>query len=113
VENGPKHLPLRLSIHLGQAVPSKKNRHYAGANGRILMDKKIKQRMLAIENAIVSALRSAWQTTVCGTSMECPLPSWIASSLPEDDCWEVIPDVHSVADKSEEWTVVIDITPLE
>lgn len=52
-------------------IPSKKNHHFPGNGGRILIDKPVKARMLALENAILSELYSASQIIGNETHLEC------------------------------------------
>lgn len=62
---------LYLDIKLGEPVPSKKNRHFPGSDGKIKIDQGIKQRMKRLENAIVLALYSRCQTTESAMDSEC------------------------------------------
>ena len=52
------------------------------------------KRKEAITQAIVSQLRSFFQTGEGGTLTGVSLQSQIASSLPADDCWTEIPEIH-------------------
>lgn len=93
-------------------VPSKKNHHYPGKNGRLLIDKKIKERMKLLEEAIVCELLSAWRTTVKETGTGCSLRSWMLSSVPEDDCWNSIPHIELEVRLMPEPTLEITIEEL-
>lgn len=47
--------------------------------------------------SLLSQLRSTTPTSNAGIQTEEHLRSWIASLLPEDDCWTVISELHIVA----------------
>jgi hypothetical protein len=51
------------------------------------------KRMEEIINGFVSQLRLVLQTSEEQTSPESSIRSWIASSVPADDCWAMIPDI--------------------
>lgn len=70
--------------------PSKKNKHYSGINGRILMDKKTKARMQSLESAILSELYSASQIRGNETHLEClKRLRTLLSSLCDDSIREI------------------------
>lgn len=52
-------------------IPSKKNHHFPRKDGGLLIDKKIKERMRQLENAMLSALYSKSQIIGSETHSEC------------------------------------------
>lgn len=89
-------LELRGSGH----VPSFKNNKMI-ARGRIITNPKRQKWMETCIRSIVSQLRSLCRTIVGETMTEQHQRSWTASSLPEDDCWQWIPELHIIATKCE------------
>jgi hypothetical protein len=82
-------------------VPSFKNRKRVGGLTRwgpdlwkgtptLVTRQDVKRRMGEIIRAFELALRSACPTGADATPTGCSGLSWIASSLPEDDCWTEI-----------------------
>lgn len=68
----PNHiLPLILNVSGIGHIPSKKNYHYPGKNGRVLIDKPIKERMQILENGILCALYSLCRTEGSEMDSEC------------------------------------------
>ncbi len=113
--NGPKPPPLRLSVTLGQAVPSKKNHHFPLANGGLGIDKAIKLRMNDLENGILSALCSESQMTASETPLECLRRlQTLLSGLLDDSIREIPTGSWGVeyVPKGQEG-VIIEITPLD
>lgn len=98
MQNLSQGVPTSLQIELrGYHLPSKKNFHFPGKNGRVLIDKPIKLRIEKIERDIVSQLLSLCQTDGVVMPMECWPPCLIAlltQSPPFDDHWESIPEIH-------------------
>jgi hypothetical protein len=84
---------LKLKIK-GYHIPGKKIRHYAGRNGRILIDKKTLEKIKALEADIESQLLSVMRIELGETTTMEQQRSWIASRLFEDDCWKDIPEEH-------------------
>ena len=68
-EAGPSSVVLVIS-GLGHC-PSKKNRHFPLTNGALGIDKSVRDRMKALENAILSALYSECQIVGNETHSEC------------------------------------------
>lgn len=104
--------PLVLEIPLRGPIPSKKNRHFHGQDGKIKIDLKIKQRLANLEADILSALLSAWQTTGEGMRTGCSLRCWIASSTPADDCWTCIPEMRVSVCRMSEPKLTVEIVKL-
>lgn len=55
----------------------------------------VKKQMDAITDSFVSQVLSALATASGGTWTVAQQRSWIASRLPEDDCWTCVPDEHA------------------
>lgn len=82
---------LSLQIKLGEHVPSKKNRHFAGSDGKIKIDREAKERMVRLENAIVLALYSKCQTTGNEMDLECRKQlQTLLSGLSDDSIREIM-----------------------
>lgn len=82
----------------GSQVPSFKNRKLICRN-RLITDPKYKKRMDAIINDLKSQLLSLCRKTEGGTSMEW-LQRFLTRSVPQDDCWQVIPIVTLKGEKA-------------
>lgn len=97
--------PVRLFLSV-PVPPSFKNRKRAIIDGksgkpRTWTPKKTKARMNQLEESFVAALLSAYQTHIEGTSTGCSLQSWIATSTPGDDSWQVMSEILITGVKSE------------
>ena len=87
-----------MVVHGLGHVPGKKNSKMmvrAKGKGRALLIIKpeIQQWIRHFEKLLASQLLSAFRTDVGATSPTAPTPSWIRSSLPLDDCWEIVPSL--------------------
>lgn len=81
---------LVLTVHLGQHIPSKKNHHFPGKGGRVLIDKKVKERILELENAILCELFSLSAMLASGTPSACSRPlRTLLSELCDDSIREI------------------------
>lgn len=90
-----QHLSKSIVIHIkGYHIPGKKNRHYAGRNGRILIDAKTLEKIKVLEADIESQLLSIMRTELGETTTMEQQRSWIASRLFGNDCWEDLPEEH-------------------
>ena len=85
--------PILIRIK-GYHIAGKKNRHYAGRNGRILIDKKTKVKIEKLEQDIESQLLFIMRTELGETTTMEQQRSWIASRLFANDCWEDLPEEH-------------------
>lgn len=97
--------------------PSFKNRKRISINSKsgkqfLRTREDIKDRMQELTDALVSELLSVYRTTGGATSTACSLRSWIASSLPEDDSWNFVPNLQIEAVRTETPTLEITITEL-
>ena len=82
----------QLKITIWGILPAKKNEKMAA--GKFLITRpKIRKRLDKAKADLESALFAYSRTGGEGILMVKPLPSWICSLLPEDDCWEQIPEV--------------------
>jgi hypothetical protein len=81
---------VRLVVRYLGNIPAKKNSMYAGVNP------KHQQWQRQCVAGFVSQLRSILATAATGTLTTPSLPSLIAS-LPPDDNWRVIPEIHAKA----------------
>lgn len=81
---------VRLEIK-GFHIPGKKNRNRFGKNGAFI-DPEVKKRINEIVDSFEYQLLSAIPTDESGTITTQQLRSWTASSLPDDDCWALIPN---------------------
>lgn len=96
----PSPVILRLQ-HLGP-VPALKNSKRAILDSqtgqlRTLTEKSVKAWMASATGLFVSQLGSTIRTREGATLTGPSLRSWIASSLPLDDCWTVLPDVRIIS----------------
>src|SRR6478736_8366218 len=87
-------------------VPGKKNSKMMiprkGNQRPMLITKpEIQQWIKRCESSLESQLHSAFQTAAAATSPIARKQSWIASSTPEDDCWECVPVIVLSGDKGE------------
>ena len=86
----------------------------AQSSKNIVTDPVVKKQMEAIIEDFVSLLQSNSRTSGGETWMESHPQSWIALSVPADDCWTQIPELHvtgRLVPKGQEW-VTITIEPL-
>lgn len=74
----------------------------------------LQKRMAKLTEDLKSQLESAYQTAIDGISTGCSLVSWIASHVPADDCWELVPEIQITAELCEPGKegAEITITPL-
>jgi hypothetical protein len=79
---------------------------------RTMTQKDVAARKKKLEDDLLSALLSAYQTTAPATSTASSLRSWIVSSLPADDSWKFVPKIEIEAVRSDEPYVMIEIKPL-
>lgn len=110
----PTTKSVKLRINLSSNVPGFKNRKRGAISkhsGQVFQftPKNIKKRMQEMESAFVSALLSELQTMCDGTLTGRSLRSLIRSSLPDDDCWQCIPEILVRMEKSEQAFVEIEI----
>jgi hypothetical protein len=76
----------------GVHIPSFKNaKRIVGK--KLITDPEIKARKKAIEEDFVWQLLSSIQIAALATQMGLSRRSLIASLLPEDDCWTIIPEI--------------------
>lgn len=110
----PMKEPLKLVVQTG-SIPSKKNHHYPGKSGRVLIDKEIKERMLRLENGIVFALCSLSQTTVSAMDSECRKRLLTLSFWLSDDSIREIPEFSFGVEyvKKGDEGVIIEIQEIE
>lgn len=113
-KNARESVIVRLA---GPTPPSFKNKKMAvhdNTNGKLktITEPKAKARKKKLEDDLVSALLSAYQTTAPATSTASSLRSWIASSLPADDSWKFVPKIEIEAVRSDESYLEIEIKPL-
>ncbi len=88
-----------LVLHIrgvGNLIPFKNRKKIAGR--RLVTEKRVKKQMKAITASFVSQLLSALATAGGATWTAAQRRSWIASRLPADDCWTIIPDEHVTAE---------------
>lgn len=84
---------VRLSLrHLGP-VPAKKNSKML-TKGKLITKPEYQVWIKKAEDSLLSQLGSIIPTAGDGTHLEQWRLSWIASSMPADDCWTVIPEQH-------------------
>lgn len=76
---------------LGKAIPSKKNHHFPGKGGHVLIDKPIKERMAQLEDGILSALYLWCQTRESGTDLAWQKHARMLLSGLSDDSLREIP----------------------
>lgn len=76
----------------GSHVPSFKNAKRI-VNGQLRTERRIKSWMKSLIESIVSQSTYATVTNGSATWMEALPPSWIAS-LPQDDRWQIVPEIH-------------------
>lgn len=84
-------------------------------NGRrpmLITDPKVKKQMDFLTDALVSALRSAFQTDTAATQTGVPLRSWMHSKMPDDDCWTRIPELIIRSELADSPSITVEITPL-
>lgn len=87
-------VPIVIRIK-GLQIPSFKNRKMIARRGKfvtLITVPKYKARMEEITQLIKSQLHSLCQTIEGGTSTECLL-RFSTQRLPQDDCWQVIPQL--------------------
>lgn len=103
---------VRLELRLGP-VPSFKNRKRI-AGKRLVTDRRVKRWMQAAISSLESQLLCAFRTSALTTPTVAPLPFWIASSLPKDDCWRYVRELTVKTDLCEpgQEGVTITIEPL-
>lgn len=97
----PRTLPVVLELR-GFHIPGKKNSKQIvpGKKGRrsmLITNPKFQKLIGQITESFESQLLSAIRTSVGATITTEQLRSWIASSLPEDDCWATLPEEHYYA----------------
>lgn len=78
--------PVILTVSGLGEIPSFKNRKMP-ANRRIITRPETQQWMERCVRSFASQLSSAMQTCAGGTATDNLRQSWIASSVPADDCW--------------------------
>jgi hypothetical protein len=74
-------------------VPAKKNSKML-TRGRLITKPEYQTWMKRCVQSFVSQYYSNTAMDVGGTVTVRSLRSWIASSLPEDDCWTIIPEIN-------------------
>lgn len=113
-KNGSGSVVVRLPGPTPSSFKNKKMAVRDNTNGKLktITEPKAKARKKQLEDDLVSALLSAYQTTVPATSTASLLRSWIASSLPADDSWKFVPKIEIEAVRSDEPYLEIEIKPL-
>lgn len=93
----------------GSHIPSFKNaKRIVGQ--KLITDPEIKARKKAIEEDFVWQLLSSIQIGALATQMGLSRRSLIASLLPEDDCWTIIPEITikcELVEESEEGCEIV------
>jgi len=69
------------------------------ARGRLITDPKKQEKMEWYITVITLSLLSTFRTIADETGTACLPPSAIASQLPEDDCWQCIPEISVRVEK--------------
>lgn len=89
--------PLTLRVRgCGDIIPFKNRKRIGGRKRNMLItEPRVKKQMQAITDSFVSQLHSALATAGGATWTAAQRRSWIASRLPADDCWTIVPDEHA------------------
>lgn len=93
--------PLTLTIqNLGNVIPFKNRKRMGKRGPKTIMftEPKVARQMQAITDAFVSQLTSALATAGGATWTAAQRRSWIASSMPADDCWTCVPDERATGE---------------
>lgn len=108
--------PLVLELRgVGNVIPFKNRKRIAGRNrDKLITEPRVKEQMEAIIESFVSQLRSALATSDGATLTAAQRRSRIASLLPADDCWTIIPDERATGELCEigQEGATITLTPL-
>lgn len=76
----------------------------------LITEPRVKAQMQAITNSFVSQLLSALAIAGGATWTAAQRRSWIASRLPADDCWTIVPDERAFGElvpAGEEGAVIV------